>query len=116
MFQVDRIGLTYTFTNQAFLLFQVKTALIDIRDKGDRLREEYMYRFIFGYFLIELIRIFDRTIFYAGCTTGTFVLDNVSWLLGQSYSEISCLAFYTVNFCKCQNINVWVPADLDQFG
>ena len=75
-----------------------------------------MNRFILRYFLIESIRIFHRAVLYTGRTTRAFLLNNVSGLLGQGYLEISRLAFYTVNFGKCQNLYVWMPADLDQFG
>ena len=74
-----------------------------------------MNSFILRYFLIKLIRIFHRAVFQTGRTTRTLVLNNVSGLLGQGYIEISRLAFYTINFSKCQNLYVWMPADLDQF-
>ncbi len=68
------------------------------------------------YFLIIGVRVLDRTISYTCCTTGAFVLYNVSWFLDQVDREISCLPLYTDNFRKCQNLYVWMPADLDQFG
>ena len=72
--------------------------------------------FIVRYFLVELIGVLNRAIFYTGRTTRTFLLDNVSGLLGQGYLKISCLPLYTVNFSVCQNLYIWMPADLDQFG
>ena len=80
------------------------------------MRKINMDGFIFGYFLVELIRIFDGTILDARRTTRTLVLDDVSRFLGQGDVEITCPAFYAVNFGKCQYFNVWMPADLDQFG
>ena len=72
--------------------------------------------FILRYFLIKWIRAFDRAVCYTGRTTRAFVLYNVSGLLGQGDRKVSCFPFYTVNFSKCQNLYIWMPADLDQFG
>jgi hypothetical protein len=72
--------------------------------------------FILRYFLIELIRVLDRTVFYTGRTTRAFVLQNIPGLFSQSYLEVSCFSFYTVNFSICQDFYVGMPADLDQFG
>ena len=72
--------------------------------------------FIFGYFLIELIRVFNRAIFCTGRATRAFVLDNVSGSFGQGYLKVTCLAFYTVNFSMGKDLYVRMPADLDQFG
>ena len=72
--------------------------------------------FILRYFLIKLIRVFDRAVFYTGSTTRAFVLYNVSGLLDQGYLEVSCFPFYTVNFSIGQDLYIGMPADLDQFG
>jgi len=71
---------------------------------------------ILRYFLIELIRVLDRAVFYTGRTTPAFVLQNIPGLLGQSYLEVSCFAIYTVNVSIGQDFYVGMPADLDQFG
>ncbi len=72
--------------------------------------------FIFGYFLIKLIRVFNRAIFCTGRTTRAFVLYNVSGFLGQGYLKVSCFAFYTANFSMGKDLYIRMPADLDQFG
>ena len=72
--------------------------------------------FILGYFLIKLIRVFHRTVFYTGGATRAFVLYNVSGLFDKRYLKVSCFSFYTVNFSIRQDLYVWMPADLDQFG
>ncbi len=72
--------------------------------------------FILRYFLIKLIRIFDRTVFYTGRTTRAFVFYDVSGLLDQSYLEVSRLPLYAVNFSIGQDYYIRMPADLDQFG
>ena len=72
--------------------------------------------FILRYFLIILIRVHDRAVFYTGRTTRAVVFYNVSGLLDQGYLEVSCFPFYTVNFSKGQDLYIWMPADLDQFG
>ena len=43
--------------------------------------------FILRYFLIILIRVFDRAVFYTGRTTRAFVLMNIPGLFGQGYLE-----------------------------
>jgi hypothetical protein len=72
--------------------------------------------FILRYFLIELIRVFDRAVFYTGSATRAFVLYNISGLFNQGYLEVSCFSFYTVNFSIGQDLYIGMPADLDQFG
>jgi hypothetical protein len=66
--------------------------------------------------LIVWIRNLNRTVLYTDPTTGAVVFYNVSWLFCESDLEVSCLSCYTVNFCICQNLDIGVPADLDQFG
>ena len=74
LIKIDGLILTDRFANTAFLLFQVKAAFINIRDKGNGLGEVYMDGFILRYFLIKPIRVFDRAVFYTGRTTRAFVL------------------------------------------
>jgi hypothetical protein len=108
--------LTDSFADTTFLLFQVKTAFIDVSDQGNGLSEIDMDGFVLRYFLIELIRVFDRAVFYTGRTTPAFVLQNISGLSNQGYPEVSCFSFYTVNVSIRQDFYVGMPADLDQFG
>ena len=75
-----------------------------------------MDSFIIRYFLIKLIRIFDRAVFYTGRTARAFFLYNVSGLLGQRDLKVSRFPFYTINFSIGQDLYIWMPADLDQFG
>jgi len=72
--------------------------------------------FILRYFLIKLIRDFDRAVFYTGRTTRAFALYDISWLFNQCYPEVSLFPFDTVNFSIAQDLYVGMPADLDQFG
>jgi len=72
--------------------------------------------FILRYFLIILIRVYDRAVFYTGSTTRAFVLYNVSGLFIQDDLEVACLPFDTVNFSIGQDLYIGMPADLDQFG
>ena len=108
--------LANTFANTTFLLFKVKAVFIYIRDKGNCLRVVYMDGFIRRYVLIIWIRDQDRAVFYAGCTTRAFVLYNVSGLLDQGYFKVFCFPFYTVNFSIGKDLDIGMPADLDQFG
>ena len=72
--------------------------------------------FILRYFLIKLIRVLDRAVFYAGSTTRAVVLYNISGLFNQGYLEVSCFSFYAFNFRIGQDLYIGMPADLDQFG
>ena len=116
LIQIDGLILADAFANTTFLLFQVKTAFINIRDQGNGLSEVDMDGFVLRYFLIKLIGIFDRAVFYAGRTTRAFVLENISGLFNQGDPKVSCFTFDTVNFRICQDLYVGMPADLDQFG
>jgi len=66
--------------------------------------------------LIVRIGDLDRAVLDADGTTGAFVLYDVSGLFIEGDLEVSCFAFYTVNFSICQDLDVGMPADLDQFG
>ena len=116
LIEIDGVILTDSFANPTFLLFQVKTAFIDIGDQGDCLSEVYMDGFVLRYFLIKSIRVFDRAVFYTGSTTRAFALDDISGLLNQGDLEVPCFPFYTVNFSIGQDLDIGMPADLDQFG
>jgi hypothetical protein len=116
LIEIYGLILTDSFANTTFLFFKVKTAFIYISDKGNCLSEVYMDGFILRYFLIKLIRVFDRAVFYAGSTTRAFALYNISGLFNQCYLEVSCFSFYTVNFSVGQDLYIGMPADLDQFG
>jgi len=63
-----------------------------------------------------LIRIFDRAVLYTGRTARAFALDDIPGLPRQRDPEISCLSFDTVNLRVRQDLDVGMPADLDQFG
>jgi len=71
--EIDGLILTDALANTAFLLFQVNTAFIDIRDQGNGLSEIDMDGFILRYLLIKSIRVFDRTVFDTGRTARAFV-------------------------------------------
>jgi hypothetical protein len=75
-----------------------------------------MNRFILRYFLIKLVRVGYRAVFYTGSTTRAFVLDNVLGLLNYRRLKVSCLSFYTENISIGQDLYIGVPADLDQLG
>jgi len=115
LIEIYGIILTDSCANRTFLAFKVKAAFIYISDKGNCLSEVYMDGFILRYFLIKLIRVLDRAVFYTGSTTRAFVLYNVSGLSNQRYFEVSCLSCYTVNFSIGQYLYIGMPADLDQF-
>jgi hypothetical protein len=116
LIQIDGVILTDGFANTAFLLFQVKTALVDVGDQGNGLSEIDMDGFVFRYFLIKWIRVLDRAVFYTGRTTPALVLQDIPRLFRQSYLKVSSFAFYAVDFRIRQDLDIGIPADLDQFG
>jgi hypothetical protein len=72
--EIDGLILTDAFANSTFLLFQVNTAFIDIRDQRNGLSEVDMDGFVLRYLLIESVRVFDRAVFDTGCTARALVL------------------------------------------
>jgi hypothetical protein len=74
LIEIYGLILTDSFANTTFLLFKVKTAFIDVSDKGNGLSEIDMDGFMLRYFLIKLVRVFDRAVFYTGRTTRAFAL------------------------------------------
>ena len=113
MIQIYCVILAHSFANTAFVLFKVKTAFINVGNKGYCLSEVYMYGFIYRYFLIVLVRIFDRAILTQS-TTRAFILKNVPGLFNQGYLEVSCLTFHTIDFGIGEDLYIGMPADLDQ--
>jgi hypothetical protein len=116
LIEIDGVILTDGFADTTFLLFEVNTAFIDIRDKRNRLGKVNVYRFILRYFLIEWIGDLDRAVLYAGSTTRAFVLYDISRLFNQGDLEVPFFSLYTVNLSIGQDLDVGMPADLDQFG
>ena len=114
--KIDGLILTDAFANSTFLLFKVETAFVYVRDKWNGLRKVYMNGFIRRQVLIVWIRDFDRTVLHTGTATRAVVLDNVSGLFDQGDLEVSCFPFYTINFSIGQDLDIGMPADLDQFG
>ena len=115
LLEIDGAGLAHAPADVTLALFQVKTAFIDIRYKRNGLRKVYMYGLVVRNFLVKRIRVLNRAIFYTCRTAGALFLDDVSGFLGQGDRKISCLPRNAVNFRKCQNLYIWMPADLDQF-
>jgi hypothetical protein len=73
-----------------------------------------MDSFIFGYFLVKFIRVFNRTIFHAGSASRALILLNISGLSGQAYFKITSFTLYTINFSVTQDFYIRVPSNLDE--
>ena len=116
LFKVDGVGLTYASADITFVLFEEKAAVIDIGHKGYGLGKIDMNGFVFRYFLVKGVRVFHRAVFYTGRTPRASILDNVSGLFCQGDLKVPGDPFDTVDFGKGENLYVWMPADLDQFG
>lgn len=72
--------------------------------------------FALRYLLIKYIRTLDRAVFDTVRTTGALALDDIPGLFNQCDPEVSPPTFDPVNFGVAQDLDVGMPADLDQFG
>jgi len=116
LIKIDSAILANAIADAAFFVFQIKAVFMDIGDQGNRLGEIDMDRLTRRQVLIVGIRDLYRAVLDAGTTARAFVLDNVSGLFIQGNLEISRIPFDPVNFRIRQYFDVWMPADLDQFG
>jgi len=116
LIKIDSAILANAIADAAFFVFQVKAVFMDIGDQGNRLGEIDMDRLARRQVLIVGIRDLYRAVLDAGTTARAFVLDNVSGLFIQGNLEISRIPLDPVNFRIRQYFDVWMPADLDQFG
>ena len=98
MIEIDRVILAYGRANAAFLFFEINTRFVYVRDQRNGLLEVDMDGFVRRYFLIEAIRIGDRTVFYAGRTRCAFILANIPGLSNQRYLKVSRFALDAINF------------------
>jgi hypothetical protein len=89
LLKIDGVILANSFANATFFFFKIKTTVINISDKWNCLRVVYMDGFVFRYFLIEWIGVFDRAVFYASSATRALVLNNVPGFFGQGNLEVS---------------------------
>ncbi|OPY08640.1 MAG: hypothetical protein A4E66_01833 [Syntrophus sp. PtaB.Bin001] len=116
LIEINGVRLAHGFADLTFFFLQVKTAFINISNQGNGLGEIDMDGLVLRYLLIVDIGINYRAILHTNRTPRTFVLDDVSWFSLQRYLEISHLSRYTINFRVSQDLDIWMPADLDQFG
>jgi hypothetical protein len=98
LIEIDRVILAYGRANAAFFFFEINTRFVYVGDQGNGLLEVDMYGFVRRYFLIEAIRIGDRTIFYAGRASRAFILANIPGLPNQCYLEVSRVPLDAINF------------------
>jgi hypothetical protein len=116
LFQIDGVILTHHLADATFPLFEVKAAFIDILDQGNGLGEVDMDRFILRYFLVIFVRVLGGAILHAVSAARAFVFENIPGLFCQGYLEVSYFPFYTVDFSIGEDLDIGMPADLDQFG
>ena len=113
--QIDGVVLARILADPAFLFLQVQAALIDVGDQRDGLGKIDMHGLVVGDLLVVLIRIHRRAVLDADAAAGALVLDDVARFLGQLDGKIACLAIDAVNFGIGKNLDIGMPADLDQF-
>ncbi len=73
-----------------------------------------MNGFVLRDFLIELIGVLDRTVFYTGSAASAYALVNIPGLLSQRYIEVPCFTNYTIDLSIGEDFYICVPVDLDQ--
>ena len=71
--------------------------------------------FVLRYFLVVDVRIGDRTILHACGTAPTLILADVAWPLEEGNREIPRLAFNAEDIRIGEDLDICLPADLDQF-
>ena len=98
MIEIDRVILAYGRANAAFLFFEINTRFVYVRDQRNGLLEVDMDGFVRRYFLIEAIRIGDRTVFYAGRASRALILANIPGLSNQRYLKVSRVPLDAINF------------------
>ena len=117
LIEIDRVMFADTLADRTFFILQIKAGFrVYIGNQRNRLGKIDMDGFVQRKILIIGIRDFYRTVLYTGTTTRAVVLDNVSGLFNQGDLEVSCFPFYTINFSIGQDLDIGMPADLDQFG
>jgi hypothetical protein len=114
--QVYGFSCTDVSTGTTLPVFKIKAIFIDIGDQGNGLGVVNMDGLIHGYVLIEWIRVLDRAVLGACGTARTLILYNVPWFFNQVYPKVPCAAPDTLYFRITQDLDVGMPADLDQFG
>jgi hypothetical protein len=70
---------------------------------------------VHGDFLVEPVRVLHGAVFDAGGAACAPVLDDIPGSGFKGDGKITLFSFYSFHFRKCQNLDVWMPADLDQF-
>jgi len=79
------------------------------------LGESSKYRLSFGQSLIEFVRSFDGARNGALSTTRAHALPDVTGLPTNLHSEVAGLSFNGFNLGQRQQLDIDMPADLDQF-
>ncbi|OPX95893.1 MAG: hypothetical protein A4E62_02873 [Syntrophorhabdus sp. PtaU1.Bin002] len=67
------------------------------------------------YSLVELIRVFDRAVFYTDRAAGAFALVNISGLFDHRNREVSCLPFDALNLGIGYHLYVGMPFAFNKF-
>ena len=112
----DRIGRTKFLTGFAFAANQID-ALLGIQGifKRNGLGILHVCRFALVKARLVFIGNFFGTFFGTDAAGDTFFHINVTRVLDQFDLKIACFAANTFDFRECQQFDIDVPADLDQF-
>jgi hypothetical protein len=74
-----------------------------------------MHGLVVGDILVEAVGILHRAILHAGGAARALVFDDIARLFGQRDRKVACLSVDMVDFSIAENLDVGMPADLDQF-
>jgi hypothetical protein len=113
--KIDGAVSTHPLASAAFLLLEVKATIIDVGDERDGLGVVDVDRPVLRYLLVVDVRIGDRTILHARGTASALVLTDVARLFKQVDREVPRLTLDAEDLRIGENLDVFLPADLDQF-
>jgi hypothetical protein len=116
IFEVDRIGWAKFFTASAFSSNKINAlSWIDAIFKRNGLSILHINRLAFAQVAVIGVGNFLGAFFRTGAAGDTFFRIDVSRALSQFDFKIALFAFNALHFAECQQLDVDVPADLDQF-
>ena len=114
--KVNGTGRTEFFTGPAFSLLQINTVVrIDGIFQGYSLGIWHIDRLAFDqFFIINVIHLFG-TLFCTDTAGNAFFCVHIPGMLNNSYRKITLLTRNISQFRKGEQLNIDMPADLDQF-
>ena len=117
LIEIHGIGRTEFHTGLAFTFFKIDT-VVCVNDifEGYGLGILYIDCLAFGKTLVIFIVYLAGAFCGAYAAGDAFIHIHVAGAFTNGYRKMPCLAFNRYNIRQCDQVNVQMPADLDQFG